>query len=265
MNIGLIGKKIGMPREFFDSGLSVPVTVLFIEKGRIIDVITKEKRGYNAIQVGFGKIKSSKLTKQMKGFFAKKSTEPKKILREFRVDNISDFKEGNEIGIELFKDQKFVDITAKTIGKGFAGSMKRHNFSGLRASHGVSVSHRAHGSTGQNQDPGKVFKGKKMAGHMGDKFRTIQNLEIIKSDPENNLIFVKGSIPGSKNSLVLVQKNSKKINKITTIDKIKKEISFSSATNVKTKKQSKTAEKQDKPVEKKTSSKPKTDNKEVKK
>jgi len=265
MNIGLIGKKIGMTREFFDSGLSVPVTVLFIEKGRIIDVITKEKRGYNAIQVGFGKIKSSKLTKQMKGFFAKKSTEPKKILREFRVDNISDFKEGNEIGIELFKDQKFVDITAKTIGKGFAGSMKRHNFSGLRASHGVSVSHRAHGSTGQNQDPGKVFKGKKMAGHMGDKFRTIQNLEIIKSDPENNLIFVKGSIPGSKNSLVLVQKNSKKINKITTIDKIKKEISFSSATNVKTKKQSKTAEKQDKPVEKKTSSKPKTDNKEVKK
>ena len=222
MGIGLIGKKIGMTREFFDTGVSVPVTVLSIEKGRIIDVITKEKRGYDAIRVGFGKIKSSKLTKQMKGVFAKKNTEPKKILKEFRVDNISDFKEGNEIGLELFKDQKFVDVSSKTIGKGFAGVMKRHNFAGLRASHGVSVSHRAHGSTGQNQDPGKVFKGKKMAGHMGDKVRTIQNLEIIKSDMENNLIFVKGSVPGSKNSIILIQKNVKQITRKTTIEKIKK-------------------------------------------
>ena len=222
MTIGLIGKKIGMTREFFDSGISVPVTVLSIEKGRIIDIITKEKRGYDAIKVGFGKLKSSKLTKQMKGFFAKKSTEPKKILREFRVNNISEFKEGNEIGLELFKDQKFVDITSKTIGKGFAGVIKRHNFSGLRASHGVSVSHRAMGSTGQNQDPGKVFKGKKMAGQMGNKFRTVQNLEIIKSDPENNLIFIKGSVPGSKNSLVLIQKRSKIINKKTTAEKMEK-------------------------------------------
>jgi len=222
MSIGLIGKKIGMTREFFDTGISVPVTVLSIEKGRILDVITKEKRGYDAIRVGFGKIKTSKLTKQMKGVFAKKNTEPKKILREFRVDNISEFKEGNEIGLEIFKDQKFVDVTSKTIGKGFAGGMKRHNFSGLRASHGVSVSHRALGSTGQNQDPGKVFKGKKMAGHMGDKFRTIQNLEIIKSDLENNLIFVKGSVPGSKNSIILVQKNKKNINRITTSEKNKK-------------------------------------------
>jgi len=220
MSIGLIGKKIGMTREFFDAGISVPVTVLSIERGRIIDIITKEKRGYNAIQVGFGRLKSSKLTKQMKGYFAKKSTEPKKILREFRVDNISEFKEGKEIGLELFKDQKFVDVTSKTIGKGFAGVIKRHNFSGLRASHGVSVSHRSMGSTGQNQDPGKVFKGKKMAGHMGDKFRTIQNLEIIRSDPENNLLFIKGSVPGSKNSLVLIQKRSKKINKKTTVEKI---------------------------------------------
>ena len=222
MNIGLIGKKIGMTREFFDTGISVPVTVLSIERGRILDVITKEKRGYDAIRVGFGKIKASKLTKQMKGVFAKKNAEPKKILREFRVDNISEFKEGNEIGLEIFKDQKFVDVTSKTIGKGFAGGIKRHNFSGLRASHGVSVSHRALGSTGQNQDPGKVFKGKKMAGHMGDKLRTIQNLEIVKSDPENNLIFVKGSVPGSKNSIILVQKNKKKINKITTLEKNKK-------------------------------------------
>ena len=258
MSIGLIGKKIGMTREFFDLGISVPVTVLSIEKGRILDVITKEKRGYNAIQVGFCKAKSSRLTKQMKGFFAKKNTEPKEILKEFRVDNISEFKEGNEIGLELFKDHKFVDITAKTIGKGFAGVMKRYNFSGLRASHGVSVSHRAHGSTGQNQDPGKVFKGKKMAGHMGNKFRTIQNLEIIKSDTENNLIFVKGSVPGSKNSLVLIQKNAKDINRTLTLDKIKK---FQAET-IKTKKETK--------VKQKTSNKnenltPKVEKKEVKK
>ena len=180
MSIGLIGKKIGMTREFVDSGISIPVTVLSVEKGRIIDVITKEKRGYDAIRVGFGKIKASKLTKQMKGVFAKKGTAPKKILKEFRVDNISEYKEGNEIGLELFKDQKFVDVTSKTIGKGFAGVMKKYNFSGMRASHGVSVSHRAHGSTGQNQDPGKVFKGKKMAGHMGDKFRTIQKHRNLK-------------------------------------------------------------------------------------
>ena len=221
MTIGLIGKKIGMTREFFESGISVPVTVLFVEKGRILDVITKEKRGYNAIRVGFGKIKNSKLTKQMKGVFAKKSTEPKKILKEFRVENLTDYKEGNEIGLELFKDQKFVDISSKTIGKGFAGVMKRHNFGGLRASHGVSVSHRSHGSTGQNQDPGRVFKGKKMAGHMGDKIRTIQNLEVIKADLENNLMFVKGSIPGSKNSFVTIHKNVKNINRTTTLDIVK--------------------------------------------
>ena len=255
MSIGLIGKKIGMTREFFDTGLSVPVTVLSIEKGRIIDIITKEKRGYNAIKVGFGKVKSSKLTKQMRGFFAKKSTEPKKILREFRVDNISEFKEGNEIGLELFKDQKFVDITSKTIGKGFAGVMKRHDFSGLRASHGVSVSHRAMGSTGQNQDPGKVFKGKKMPGHMGDKFRTIQNLEIIKSDTENNLIYIKGSIPGSKNSLVLIKKNSKKINRKTTLEKIAKLQTEVASPTTKAKEKVKTPEKKESPTTKKAEKK----------
>ena len=258
MTIGLIGKKVGMTREFFDTGVSVPVTVLAIEKGRILDVITKEKRGYDAIRVGFGKVKSSKLTKQMKGVFVKKGTEPKKVLKEFRVDNISNFKEGNEIGLELFKDQKFVDITSKTIGKGFAGVMKRHHFSGLRASHGVSVSHRAAGSTGQNQDPGKVFKGKKMAGHMGNKFRTVQNLEIIRSDPENNLIFVKGSFPGSKNSFVLIKKNSKKTNKTSTLEKIMKEQTQSLAATPKTKEKSKTPEKKNKSV-------PKVENKEIKK
>jgi len=245
MRIGLIGKKIGMTREFIDSGMSIPVTVLSIEKGRIINVITKEKRGYDAIQVGFGKIKTSKLKKQMKGFFAKKSTEPRKILKEFRVNNISEYKEGNEIGLELFKDEKFVDIKSKTIGKGFAGVMKRHNFSGLRASHGVSVSHRAHGSTGQNQDPGRVFKGKKMAGHMGDKFRTIQNLEIIKSDLENNLIFVKGSVPGSKNSIVLIQKNVKNINRLTSLEKSKKIMESSAATTKKEKSKPKATEKKE--------------------
>ena len=259
MSIGLIGKKIGMTREFFDTGISVPVTVLSIEKGRILDVITKEKRGYDAIRVGFGKIKTSKLTKQMKGVFAKKNTEPKKILREFRVDNISEFKEGNEIGLEIFKDQKFVDITSKTIGKGFAGGIKRHNFSGLGASHGVSVSHRALGSTGQNQDPGKVFKGKKMPGHMGDKFRTIQNLEIIKSDLENNLIFVKGSVPGSKNSIILVKKNSKKINKTTTLEKNRK-INVEAAKS-EPKAKIKIPAKKESPPQKAQ----KTDNKEVKK
>ena len=259
MSIGLIGKKIGMTREFFDTGISVPVTVLSIEKGRILDVITKEKRGYNAIRVGFGKIKTSKLTKQMKGVFAKKNTEPKKILREFRVDNISEFKEGNEIGLEIFKDQKFVDITSKTIGKGFAGGIKRHNFSGLGASHGVSVSHRALGSTGQNQDPGKVFKGKKMPGHMGDKFRTIQNLEIIKSDLENNLIFVKGSVPGSKNSIILVKKNSKKINRTTTLEKNRKINAEATKSEPKTK--IKVPEKKESPPQKAQ----KTDNKEIKK
>ena len=222
MGIGLIGKKIGMTREFLETGVSIPVTVLSVERGRILDIITNEKRGYNAIQVGFGKIKNSKLTKQMKGFFKKKSTEPRKILKEFRVNDVTDYKEGNEIGLELFKDQKFLDITSKTIGKGFAGVIKRHNFSGLRATHGVSVSHRAHGSTGQNQDPGKVFKGKKMAGHMGNKLRTVQNLEIIKSDLENNLIYVKGSVPGAKNTFVLIQKNKKNIKRFTTLEKTKK-------------------------------------------
>ena len=155
--IALVGKKIGMTREFFKSGQSVPVTVVKMEKGRVIQIITEDKNGYNAVQIGFGGIKNSKLSKSMKGFFAKKNTEPKKKLKEFRVKNLENFKEGNEIGIEIFKDIKFVDVKSKTIGKGFAGAMKRHNFGGLRASHGVSISHRAHGSTGQNQDPNKDF------------------------------------------------------------------------------------------------------------
>ena len=218
--VALIGKKIGMTREFYKSGQSVHVTVLKLEKARIIEVIDESKRGYKAVQIGFGSIKTSKISKAMKGFFSKKNTEPKKKLKEFRVKNTENFKPGNELGLEIFKDIKFVDIRSKTIGKGFAGVMKRHNFSGLRATHGVSVSHRSHGSTGQRQDPGKVFKGKKMAGHMGSKFRTMQNLEIIKSDTDNDLLFVKGSIPGSKNCEVLVKKAVKNIKKLTIKEKI---------------------------------------------
>ena len=220
--IALIGKKLGMSREFYKTGQSVPVTVVKMEKGRVIQVINEEKRGYKAVQIGFGKIKNSKITKSMKGYFAKKNTEPKKILKEFRVASLENFKEGNEFGIEIFKDIKFVDIKSRTIGKGFAGVIKRHNFSGLGASHGVSISHRSGGSTGQNQDPGKVFKNKKMPGHMGDKLRTIQNIEIIKSDPENDLLYLKGSIPGSKNSEVLVKKAVKNIKKLTIPEKIEK-------------------------------------------
>ncbi len=218
--IGLIGKKIGMSREFFKTGQTIPVTVLKVEKARVIQLINKENRGYDAVQLGFGKIKNSKLSKSMKGYYSKKNTEAKKILKEFRVKNLDQYKEGNEFGIEIFKDIKFLDVRSKTIGKGFAGAMKRHNFGGLRASHGVSVSHRAHGSTGQNQDPGKVFKGKKMAGHMGDKIRTMQNLEIIKTDLDNDLIYLKGSIPGSKNSEVLLKKAVKNIKKLTINEKI---------------------------------------------
>ena len=219
--IALIGKKLGMTREFYKTGQVVPVTVLKVEKARVIQIIDSEKRGYKAVQLGYGKIKSSKLTKSMKGFFSKKNTEPKKRLKEFRVVNVENYKEGNEFGLEIFKDIKFVDTKSKSIGKGFAGAMKRHNFGGLRATHGVSISHRSHGSTGQRQDPGKVFKGKKMAGHMGDKLRTMQNIEIIKTDLENDLLYLKGSIPGSKNSEVLVKSSVKNIDKITIDEKIK--------------------------------------------
>ncbi len=208
--IGLIGKKIGMTREFYKSGQSVPVTVVKMEKARVIQVIQKDKRGYEAVQLGYGKIKTSKLSKAMKGFYTKKNTEPKKILKEFKVKNIENYKEGNELGLEIFNEIKFVDVKSKTIGKGFAGAMKRHNFGGLRASHGVSISHRSHGSTGQCQDPGKVFKGKKMAGHMGASTVTTQNLEIIKTDSENGYIFVKGSVPGSKGGWVILN-DAKKI------------------------------------------------------
>tara|TARA_Y100000591_G_scaffold241011_1_gene211665 strand:+ start:313 stop:1017 length:705 start_codon:yes stop_codon:yes gene_type:complete len=229
MSIGLLGTKIGMTREFMDTGQSVPVTVIKVEKGRVLDIINADKRGYSAIKVGFFKQKNSKLTKQMKGYFTKKNTEPKKILKEFRVQKTDVYKEGNELGLEIFKDKKFLDVRSKTIGKGFAGVMKRWNFGGLRASHGVSVSHRSHGSTGQRQDPGKVFKGKKMAGHMGDKIRTMLNLEVIKSDLENNLIYLKGSIPGSKNTQVILRESVKNVRKKTIKEKHEAKVKASAA------------------------------------
>ena len=218
-----------MTREFMESGQSVPVTVIRVEKGRVLDVISVEKRGYSSVKLGFFKLKNSKLTKQMKGYFSKKNTEPKKILKEFRVENNEQYKEGNELGLEIFKDKKFLDVRSKTIGKGFAGVMKRWNFGGLRASHGVSVSHRSHGSTGQRQDPGKVFKGKKMAGHMGDKLRTMLNLEIVKSDLENNLLYLKGSIPGSKNSTVLLRESVKNVTRKTIKEKYEAKVKAAAA------------------------------------
>ena len=221
MRIGLIGKKIGMTQKFFESGEAIPVTVLQVEPGKVVDVITKDKRGYSALLVGYGHVKSSKLTKAMKGFYAKKSLEAKKILKEYRIEDTEAFKPGSDVTLEVLKDKKFVDIRSKTIGKGFAGVMKRYNFGGLRASHGVSVSHRSHGSTGQRQDPGKVFKGKKMAGHMGDKFRTTQGLEIVETDIANNLLYLRGSIPGSKNTYVEIMEAVKVKNKTTAVERLK--------------------------------------------
>ena len=217
--IGLIGKKIGMSREFYKTGQAIPVTVLKLEKARVIQVIEQVKRGYKAVQVGFGSIKTSKISKPLKGYFTKKNTEPKKKLKEFRVTDTEKYKEGNEFGLEIFKDIKFVDIRSKTIGKGFAGAMKRHNFSGLRASHGVSVSHRSHGSTGQCQDPGKVFKGKKMAGHMGSERVTTQNLKVVRTDLDKGLLMVRGAVPGSKGTWVTIKDSVKKGNMVS-LDKI---------------------------------------------
>ena len=168
-----------------------------------------------AIQLGFGKIKSSKLTKQMKGFFAKKNTEPKKIIKEYRVEKTDEYKTGSEIGLEILKDVKFIDVRSQTIGKGFAGVMKKYNFGGLRASHGVSVSHRSHGSTGQNQDPGRVFKGKKMSGHLGAVKRTTRNLKVIEVDGANMLIMVKGSVPGNNGAEIVLKPSVNKKNKIS--------------------------------------------------
>jgi large subunit ribosomal protein L3 len=210
MRSGVIAQKVGMTRIFTDAGEHVPVTVLKLEKLQVVAHRTDEKNGYTALQLGVGTRKPSRLSKAERQNFAVANVEPKRKLQEFRVskDNLIDV--GSEITAEHFVPGQFVDVTGTSQGKGFQGAMKRWNFGGLRASHGVSVSHRSHGSTGQRQDPGKVFKGKKMAGHMGDERVTTQNLVIVKTDTDRGLIMIRGAVPGSKGGWVIVRDAVKK-------------------------------------------------------
>jgi len=205
MRTGLIAQKVGMSRVFRADGTHVPVTVLKVDNCQVVAHKTAEKDGYTALQLGVGAAKAKRQTKAQRGHFAKAKVEPKKKVVEFRVPADAMVDVGAELSASHFVDGQFVDVTGTSIGKGFAGAMKRHNFSGLRASHGVSISHRSHGSTGQCQDPGKVFKGKKMAGHMGAERVTTLNLEVVSTDEERGLILVKGSVPGAKSGWVLVR------------------------------------------------------------
>lgn len=210
MRTGLIAKKLGMTRVFSDEGLQVPVTVLKLDSCQVTAVMTQEKNGYTAVQLGAGQPKVKNLSKPVRGQYAKAKVEPKAKTAEFRVTPDALLEVGAELAASHFVPGQFVDVTGVTVGRGFAGPMKRHNFGGLRASHGVSVSHRSHGSTGQRQDPGRVFKNKRMAGHMGDAQRTALNLQIVSVDDERGLILVRGAIPGSENSWVLVRDAVKK-------------------------------------------------------
>ncbi len=210
MRTGLIARKEGMTRIFDEDGRHIPVTVLKVDECQVTAVRTEEKDGYVAVQLGAGKAKVKRTSKQNRGHFAKAKVEPKKKLAEFRVSNENILEVGAEIGANHYIAGQYVDVTGTSIGKGFAGAMKRHNFGGMRATHGVSVSHRAHGSTGQCQDPGRVFKGKKMAGHMGAERVTTQSLEIVGVDLEDNLILVKGAVPGAKQGWVLINDAVKK-------------------------------------------------------
>ena len=210
MRSGIIAKKVGMTRLFMDNGKQVPVTVLHMENLQVVAQMTNEKHGYTAVQLGAGRSKVKNVSKAMRGHFALAKVEPKRKIAEFRVapENLIDV--GAEITAEHYVEGQFVDVSGTSIGKGFAGAMKRHNFGGLRASHGVSISHRSHGSTGQCQGPGKVFKGKKMAGHMGAARVTTQNLQVVKVDSERGLIMIKGAVPGSKGGWVTVKDAVKK-------------------------------------------------------
>ena len=207
---GVIAKKVGMTRLFMEAGRQVPVTVLQLDKLQVVAQRTAEKDGYNAVQLGAGTSKVKRVSKAMRGHFAAAQVEPKRKVAEFRVDPENLIKIGEEITADHYFEGQFVDVAGTSIGKGFAGAMKRHNFGGLRASHGVSISHRSHGSTGQCQDPGKVFKGKKMAGHMGAVRVTTQNLQVVRTDSERGLIMVKGAVPGSKGGWVTVKDAVKK-------------------------------------------------------
>jgi large subunit ribosomal protein L3 len=210
MRTGLIAEKVGMTRVFDAEGAHVPVTVLKMDGCQVVAVRTAEKDGYTAVQLGIGKAKVKNVTKPMRGHFAKAKVEPKRRLVEFRVSADALLEVGAELSAEHFLPGQFVDVTANSIGKGFAGVMKRHNFGGLRASHGVSVSHRSHGSTGNRQDPGRTFPGKKMAGHLGDERITTQNLKIVSVDAERGLIMIRGSVPGANGGYVLVRDAKKR-------------------------------------------------------
>ena len=210
MRTGLIAKKMGMTRVFDESGSHVPVTVLKVDNCQVLGNRTKEKDGYTAVQLGAEPMSPKRLSKSRRGDFAAAKVEPKRRVVEFRVSEDALVEPGAELSAEHFIPGQFVDVTARSIGKGFAGAMKRHNFAGLRASHGVSISHRAHGSTGQCQDPGKVFRGKKMAGHLGDARATVQSLKIVRSDAESGLILVRGGVPGAKGSFVTIRDAVKK-------------------------------------------------------
>ncbi len=210
MRTGLIARKLGMSRIFADNGTHVPVSVLQVDNCQVIAQRTRDLHGYDALQLGVGAAKVKRLSKAARGHFAKAKVEPKQHMAEFRVSPDALVEVGAELSVEHFIAGQFVDVSGKTIGKGFAGGMKRHGFKGLRASHGVSLSHRSLGSTGQCQDPGKVFKGKKMAGHMGDVRATAQNLEVVSTDAKRGLILVRGAVPGSKGGYVLVHDAVKK-------------------------------------------------------
>jgi large subunit ribosomal protein L3 len=210
MRSGLIARKEGMTRLFAEDGSHVPVTVLKVDNCQVVAQRTKERDGYVAVQLGVGAGKVKNLSKAMRGHFAAAKVEPKRKLVEFRVADDGLIDVGAELTADHFIAGQFVDVVGTSIGKGFAGAMKRHNFGGLRATHGVSISHRSHGSTGQRQDPGKVFKGKKMAGHLGDERVTVQNLQVVKTDVERGLIMLKGAVPGAANGWVLITDAVKK-------------------------------------------------------
>jgi len=210
MRSGLIAQKLGMTRIFAEDGTDVPVTVLGLQNCQVVGQRTSEKDGYVALQLGAGTVKSNNITKADRGQFAVAKVEPKRKIVEFRVDTESLIEVGASMQADHFAIGQRVDVTGTSIGKGFAGGMKRHNFGGLRATHGVSVSHRSHGSTGQRQDPGKVFKGKKMAGHMGDRRVTTQNVKVVKTDVERGLIMVEGSVPGAKGGWIMIRDAVKK-------------------------------------------------------
>ena len=218
MRLGLLAKKVGMSRFYDSSGINHPVTILKVDEANVVDIKTNEKNGYSAVRLSLGKSKR-KNNKSVKGFLKKQNIPAFLFSKEFRVSETSNYKIGEKVTVNNFIEGQFVDVTSNSKGKGFAGGMKRHNFGGNRATHGVSISHRSHGSTGQCQDPGKVFKGKKMAGRLGNVQVTIQNLKVLKVDNENGIILVKGAVPGHKDSVLKIFDSVKKNQEIKPVNK----------------------------------------------